>query len=260
MFSLLNGVYDSYLAPTELNILVVGPPSVGKTTLLERMKVTRIPNRPTPADITYVPLTAALHEAFVKGGAETPQEGSTTAQPEEQISLSPAKSLVKTTPLPTPAPVVVHKRRFKLSICPAPKRYSKAEQDQEEDFVDDEHVNAQEATSNTDGSKEEEILTLRDPSSPEAPLRVRCHSKEFDVKTLDISDSAVGERRIVRMESIPLDDAPALPSLKPLANNQELFASLVQEQFEELHLKPKARMLPMTKIRPTSTYSLQVVT
>ena len=46
MFSLFNGIYDSYLAPSQLNLLVVGAPESGKTTLLERLKVTEFPTRP----------------------------------------------------------------------------------------------------------------------------------------------------------------------------------------------------------------------
>ena len=46
MFSLFNGIYDSYLAPSQLNLLIVGAQDSGKTTFLERLKVTEIPTRP----------------------------------------------------------------------------------------------------------------------------------------------------------------------------------------------------------------------
>lgn len=46
MFSLFNGIYDSYLAPSQLNLLIVGGENSGKTALLERLKVTEIPSRP----------------------------------------------------------------------------------------------------------------------------------------------------------------------------------------------------------------------
>ena len=48
MFSLFEGLYDSFLAPAELNLVIVGVPGSGKTALLERLKVTKVPSRPPP--------------------------------------------------------------------------------------------------------------------------------------------------------------------------------------------------------------------
>jgi ribosome biogenesis GTPase A len=52
MFSLFNGIYDSYLAPSEINLLVVGAPNAGKSALLERLKVSEIPTRPKSGSTT----------------------------------------------------------------------------------------------------------------------------------------------------------------------------------------------------------------
>jgi len=41
MFSLANGIYQTYFAPPVLNVLIVGASGSGKTTLLERCKVTQ---------------------------------------------------------------------------------------------------------------------------------------------------------------------------------------------------------------------------
>jgi hypothetical protein len=283
MFSLLNGVYDDYLAPPQLNLLIVGAPSVGKTTLLERLKVTQIPRRPSKAGPLTPPplaLTPALHEAFCKGGAEAPAETetpisetttTTTGSSETDDSNSVAGKPEFTPTKPAPVPVIKQKRRFQLSICPAPERYSRTAQDQEEDFVVEEPepvqppppppTSAAHATTSDqveDGSGEE-IMPLDMPTSPEAPRRVRCHSKEFSVEELDIINSAPNNHyddpRTTSMESIPLDDIPKLPSLRP--HNPALSSTtdkspLLQNTFQECHIKPKAKMLPMSKIRPTS--------
>jgi GTPase SAR1 family protein len=46
MFSLASGIYQSYWATPQLNILVLGCEGVGKTTLLERCKVTQFSPKP----------------------------------------------------------------------------------------------------------------------------------------------------------------------------------------------------------------------
>mmetsp|Transcript_8020 Transcript_8020/g.12391 ORF Transcript_8020/g.12391 Transcript_8020/m.12391 type:complete len:129 (-) Transcript_8020:672-1058(-) len=40
MFSLASGIYQTYLTPTKLSLMVIGLEGTGKTTLLERFKVT----------------------------------------------------------------------------------------------------------------------------------------------------------------------------------------------------------------------------
>lgn len=48
MFSLASGVYKNYFATPQLNVLLIGCESVGKTTLLERLKVTEFSPRSHP--------------------------------------------------------------------------------------------------------------------------------------------------------------------------------------------------------------------
>lgn len=264
MFSLFEGVYDSYLAPTQLNVLVIGAPGVGKTTLLERLKVTQFPKRPSsqPLPLSSEDLTPALRKAFEEGGVSY-------EIPVEENPQSPEKPKVKA-PASTPKIVVTQKRRFLPHICPAPERYRKSTQDQEEDFIEDDGnvvvTKEEKAEINSDLTEEMKPFTVPleaslSPGSPEAPRRVRCHSKEISTEDLDVMHNDENQSS---MEDIPINSErdesqqpqeQQQPQEKSLEQpEQNCYPSLLQSKFEELNIKPNTKMLPMDRIRPTSEY------
>jgi hypothetical protein len=332
MFSLFNGIYDSYLAPSQLNILVVGGPLTGKSALLERLKVTEIPTRPKGGGngtnsktvqnrLGAEALSMTLHSAFVETGAVdivgrrkssilllTRQQPQSQRQPPhlgdnntgnnnikepqqqtQQATSTPSRNsyngtAVKSgsTPIVASGNVVViqKKKRFHLNICPAPERYTKSAQDQDEDFVEDEHGDAsvveetkkllsRDGTPATDSAAvqkrlfEEEIMSGINKSEGEGslsdpPRRVRCHSKEFNMDSLDLMDG-----RNTSLQEIPLEESGAVTSSVTSEKSSSTRSSilpgptvqgspLVQPNAEEYDLRYKAKMLPLEKIRPTS--------
>ena len=50
MFGLASGIYQSYFSTPQLNVLLLGAESVGKTTMLERIKVTQFSKRAPPVN------------------------------------------------------------------------------------------------------------------------------------------------------------------------------------------------------------------
>ena len=263
MFSLVSGIYDSYLAPTQLNLLVIGAPGAGKTTLLERLKVTQFPKRPStqsPA-LSTEELTAALQAAFVEGGATSPNTPLTNDNSDSAGDANESPEKAKTPVAKSPAQSVVvtqKRRRFPFTgICPAPERYSKSKQDQDEEFVEEEHDDIAPTDSQSQSGEETEPLNGLEEvalvSSPTAPRRVRCHSKEFAVQDLDLNESS--------MEDIPIGNADETPPQSQQQPQQETLevnnAPLLQSAFEEYNVKPNAKMLPMSKIRPTSKCSMR---
>jgi hypothetical protein len=292
MFSLFNGIYDSYLAPSQLNVLIVGGPTTGKSALLERLKVTEIPTRHSKNvqnRLGAEQMTQTLHAAFVETGAidivgrressiremtkQQQQQQSTSSNIKKNLNSSKGETSDHTPtetkkPAATPSgPVIVkpRKKRFSLNICPAPERYLKSTQDQDEEFVDDEEERKQLLTP-ADGPSTSKRLESEgggglNDSFSDPPQRVRCHSKEFDVDSIDLMDANRSS-----MQDIPLNE-----SLKQRATSNESTTSenssarqsvqprptilgppLLQESTEEYDLKPKGKMLPLTKIRPTS--------
>jgi hypothetical protein len=152
MFSLASGVYDSYFAAPQLNILVIGCESVGKTTLLERLKVT-------------------------------------------EFSTKPQKNNVGST------------RRL---TCPAPKRYSQTEVDDNEEEMAMNVVGTSQLSSKPNGS----------------------------------SHVVTQQSSIESLEDVSLETPKQVQDLEPE----------IEEKFEEFNVKKGSSMLPMVKIRPTSTY------
>jgi hypothetical protein len=286
MFSLVTGIYDSYLAPSQLNLLVVGAPGVGKTTLLERLKVTQIPKRPSTRKDGGVVMEppACIAQALQRGGAAPAVAAAVAAESSSlssSLSLSspprqnnpaapvlvapPVNSSSSTTPNATDTPTT--KRRFQF--CPAPKRYQHSTEDDaddDEEFVDDGIVL----------SREESRPLVDNPvgdRSPEAPRRVRLHSKEFSINTLDLDNDVDNDgdndndddgndmqdveiqepAKHVAFEESESKSAPvaAAPTHSTIPLHQE-------EYLEQFHMKPKAKMLPMDKIRPTSKYNIML--
>ncbi|KAL3921169.1 MAG: hypothetical protein SGILL_002887 [Bacillariaceae sp.] len=278
MFSLFEGVYDSYLAPTQINLLVVGGTNSGKSALLERLKVTDIPSRPSKktAALEAEQMTETLYKAFVETGAVdiagrrkssilkiTDTSTKSNATP-EQINrrLAEAESGVASETLSSSKPVATKKKgRFSFNICPAPERYLKSAQDQDEDFDDAEHEAEQKkllgAVDELD--EEEGNSSFTDP-----PRRVRCHSKEFDVDSLDLMDG-----RRSSMQDIPLSGSITQSASTAASKNSQTSSSrrsstqqrptvqgseLLQSSAEEYDLKSNGKMLPLVKIRPTSKF------
>jgi GTPase SAR1 family protein len=329
MFSLFNGIYDSYLAPTQLNLLIVGPPNAGKSALLERLKVTDIPTtkprRSSSSSVTnnnnnnnnlghVEELTRTMYTAFVETGAvdivgrrrssivammnvsggRSIINNSTSKNPEKNpptveevnrliaaVAAETSTGVADTTNKATSAivvssnqPVVTTPRRrlFNMNICPAPKRYSQAAHDQEDDLEENDHKTEQkdllasfqgEAGTDTIEWKEKDVHE----SFSDMPQRVRCHSKEFNVDSLDLMNG-----RASSMQDIPLSTSftkdmaasttsntaeessgPATPYKQP-PNLLPLVPgfNLLQSCSEVVHVKPNAKMLSLMKIRPTS--------
>ncbi|KAL9187844.1 hypothetical protein ACHAXT_006222 [Thalassiosira profunda] len=65
MFSLASGIYQSYFAPPKLSILIIGIDGAGKTSLLERIKVTDIQTK-IEVDASGAP-SPALSSSYAKG-------------------------------------------------------------------------------------------------------------------------------------------------------------------------------------------------
>jgi GTPase SAR1 family protein len=287
MFSLFNGIYDSYLAPSQLNILVVGGTNSGKSALLERLKVTEIPTRTKGNDNTAQTakeMTQTLYTAFVETGAVdiagrrkssivriTDSDTKTKCTPEDinrQLAVA-EEAYSSQTKIPPSQPVATapSKRRFRFNICPAPERYLKSAQDQDEEFEAAEHEEEQKKLlASVDRERSRSPLSLEEEDNAafsEPPRRVRCHSKEFNVESLDLMDG-----RTSSLQDIPLSGSlgkcgvPGANSNDPQKRSSRRSttqmqpaiqgSALLQSSTAEYNVKANAKMLPLVKIRPTS--------
>ncbi len=305
---------------------------MGKTTLLERLKVTEIPTRVKSRGVTKdvatrleaEPLTATLNAAFIETGAqEVPQRGRSStiiiqsktnsaagtaarsgqAKPSKKLIATPPSTVSPTPKAPSSAVKATPKKRF--NFCPAPERYLKSRDDDDDgdgaveradsDMKNDEKEHLLEPSSRQGAQQQHiqddirnEALNSSNHSTSSPPPRVRCHSKEFDVHSLDLMNG-----RKSSLEDIPIDRDGSSSTLPPPPSQQQQqeeetthkqnewnsdgsslntskgvsrqFSptispreTLQQHSAEEYHLKPNGKMLPLKMIRPTSKFYLSV--
>jgi hypothetical protein len=140
MFSLASGIYQSYFVPQQLSILLIGEEGTGKTTLLERIKVTQTSRRPSPTTATtarailscpapkkYVPSLDQDEEVIEKEGSSrsleeiplnTPDENNHQEE-EEQIEYN-VKPGARMLPLDKIRPTSTYRLREYLLSCSYP--------------------------------------------------------------------------------------------------------------------------------------------
>mmetsp|Transcript_27244 Transcript_27244/g.38537 ORF Transcript_27244/g.38537 Transcript_27244/m.38537 type:complete len:411 (-) Transcript_27244:222-1454(-) len=81
MFSLASGIYESYFAYPQLNVLLIGAEGVGKTTLLERLKVTEFTRKsPDAKALASVGITTNRNSS-IKTNTNTNNTNDKTATP-----------------------------------------------------------------------------------------------------------------------------------------------------------------------------------
>jgi hypothetical protein len=85
------------------------------------------------------------------------------------------------------------------------------------------------------------------------------HSKEFDMKSFDLDSDDDNDMQNVELHTVKQKPQPQAATTTELEKEKEPTdennISLYQESSKQYSMKPKAKMLPMDKIRPTSKYS-----
>jgi GTPase SAR1 family protein len=223
MFSLVGGIYDAYFSPPKLNLLLVGAPYVGKTTVLERCKVTQF-NRSKKATVNLqeserLPVHVLLGTAA--GSADSAND----------------IDIVETPVLPKARPSLAttfrqNSRRW--LVCPAPKKYAfnVADDDDEDEVMEEE--------------EEMEPLTTASPSTESSTPPPSIPEKE----------AMENQNRQESMESVELQDSSGGAATKDTNNvpphpQHHSAAAKPTAASPDFDLKPNAKMLPLRKIRPT---------
>ncbi|KAL7566268.1 hypothetical protein ACA910_011328 [Epithemia clementina (nom. ined.)] len=279
MFSLVSGIYQAYLAPTQLNILIVGASGAGKTTMLERCKVTQMSTKTKPMqqpgskgfeDVPNVPVHwlkpstggkagegrgngEECNGALCKDGNAILTDGGKSNQKSSREIAGSSKA----------------KTNRSSWLCPAPRRYAEAAIDGDDD--DDEEINtavhdlgdipspaiSRKVVSPPSGTVESDlskatykIATCCVTENTDTYNYVEGDMGDSSEATDDVPlDDSVQSSKPQSTESTTVEDDSAADQQKENIGEEAFSASLTA--VKEYDLKPKSKMLALTKIRRT---------
>jgi GTPase SAR1 family protein len=187
MFSLVSGVYQSYWSPQQINLLIIGAVGSGKTSLLERIKVTEFDS--------YTKNSNALTEG-------KPLPVNILRGHKQQISTHKKKKEKQAKKTKQPAS---NRRSW---VCPSPAKYQQAQDDSSDD----------------DDSDSDDIIDHQE--IPPIPEKLTDRGNSLESVELNVEDDSVS--------------AVTVPTKNTAATAPK-----------EYDLKRNAKMLPLSKVRPT---------
>jgi len=238
MFSLVTGVYESYFASPQVNILVVGAQGAGKTTVLERLKVTTFRKRPPPPGIQQTAMPDELLQ-LIKGEeideiscSECSREPGTPNKVRRESSF--------TSPNITEGMGTPKKARKRLTwVCPAPKRYQAQKDDEDEEVV-----------GLIDGTPPS-LPDLDSPSAappgvPPPPGPQRTHQSSIgSLDSVELPPASNIARTSATNREDTENSSEAIPQQQNPHHHQQ------QQPVGEFDVNSKAKMISLVKIRPT---------
>jgi len=257
MFSLASGIYESYFAYPQLNVLLIGAEGVGKTTLLERLKVTEFTRKsPDAKALASVGITTNRNSSIKtntntnntkinKSNNNNNNNNGTTNSRNSSGHKNKNKNNSKSTTT----------RRLS---CPAPSKYRNAAvaDDDDEDSDDD----GDDETTNQQQQQHQIDSRLGDPQSDD-----QTQNKKW-----------LNDKQQSSLEDIDFQQQqqPGVTAVLPKQQQQQFNTSIPEERpgkdetnahqdqqnkaypLKQYDLKSGQKMLPLEKIRPTSGQNL----
>ena len=284
MFSLVSGIYQAYLAPTQINVLVVGASGVGKTSMLERIKVTQFSTRAksdhqtrsikeTGENVPNVPVhwIKRTNEGENGNATLTKKDQSKDAASSSEIQKPQGQSNTASEDLALSSK---SKQQRSSWLCPAPKRYAEAAL---QDNEDDDYVEGNAAVealgnipspifSRKGGSELAPAKTTAGSSGSdreESITKAHCQTSGDLGDASETTGDARNEESAATASTDVSIESPRPSSVDSTAEEQRLaekdVASAHREDVE-YDLKSKSKMLPLSKIRRTIGMNLGKIT
>ena len=248
MFSLVTGVYESYFASPQVNILVVGAQGAGKTTVLERLKVTTFRKRPPPPGIQQTAMPDELLR-LIKGEdideMSCSERSKNSIEPDTETPSKARRESTFTSPNISEGMGTPTKARKRLAwVCPAPKRYQVQKDDDDEEVV---------------GLINGNPPSLPDLDGPSAVPRVppqpgpqRTHQSSvgsLDSVELPPTGSSISNKtRSVAANGVDRENSSEITPKQQQHHHQQ---QQQQQPAGEFDVNSKAKMISLVKIRPT---------
>jgi GTPase SAR1 family protein len=216
MFSLVGGIYDAYFSPPKLNLLLVGAPYVGKTTVLERCKVTQF-NRSKKATVNLQESEKLPVHVLLGTAADANSDGAKDIDIVETPVLPKARASLATT---------FRQKSRRWLVCPAPAKYA---------FKPDD-----------DDDEEEEM----EPLTTVGPINTTSTESSTPPPSIPGKEGMEHQNRQESMESVELQESSGAGETIKDTNNVP-HPQHHPAKAADFDLKPNAKMLPLRKIRPT---------
>lgn len=264
MFSLASGIYESYLAAPKLTILLVGGQGVGKTTFLERAKVTDFATKPPKAkQKTTVVLPPQVPDgSFLFFGDDSHQP-----EPTPNVTSAKKKKTNANNSNGAPPPTAALTTRKSWFICPAPPKYTPSMEesddeldvDQQEDEFGSLHVPQTATTTKlphyvppplppaSPGTVRRVVRTLPDKKNGPASSDSMLRTSQESMQSINLSDAQNGDDSSSHSE----DESTADVAKAQHAQSTRPSPPATTQLQKDYHLKKGAQMLPLVKIRPT---------
>lgn len=264
MFGLASGLYETYLVSPEVSLLVIGLDDAGKSTLLERVKVTDFENtnKAPPSGKRIAVQKVAENPVQVDSPAGKEKSNNSHHHGHKRTSPQQRKSSHGFSKKQSSDSSLVKPTKRRLFSCPAPKIYQNSRIDSDSDVsdaeLDPQSLQEQDNTEATSLLQSESVDSHNSLLEDDKSIDLKNHDGIIELPSShhddDVGNSnADGNDTATNGASA---SGPQSPASSPMQSEgvSKINSLLEVEDSKEYDLKAGKTMFPLHLIRPTRKF------